>query len=89
MLNANADSISLKVLFFGAAGDAVGTKEMLLDAPAPSNVEDVKQILFSNYAALAELSRSLMIAVNEQYATDDTVLNNGDTVAFLPPVSGG
>jgi len=30
-----------------------------------------------------------MIAVNEEYASSDQVLKEGDTVAIIPPVSGG
>ena len=34
-------------------------------------------------------SRSISCAVNEEYARLTTPLNDGDEVAFLPPVSGG
>lgn len=30
-----------------------------------------------------------MAAVNEEFAGDEDVLNDGDVVAFIPPVSGG
>ncbi|MGZ8832865.1 MAG: MoaD/ThiS family protein [Thermoanaerobaculia bacterium] len=30
-----------------------------------------------------------MIAVNETYAGPDTVLRDGDELAFIPPVAGG
>ncbi|MBR8646197.1 MoaD/ThiS family protein [[Brevibacterium] frigoritolerans] len=32
---------------------------------------------------------TVMTAVNEEFADDDTILSDGDTVAFIPPVSGG
>ncbi|MER1999993.1 MAG: MoaD/ThiS family protein [Lysinibacillus sp.] len=32
---------------------------------------------------------STMIAVNEQFASSVDIVNTGDVVAFLPPVSGG
>jgi molybdopterin converting factor small subunit len=33
---------------------------------------------------------SITLAVNEEYVTDNTlVLQSGDTVALIPPISGG
>ncbi|MDQ0246230.1 molybdopterin synthase sulfur carrier subunit [Bacillus fengqiuensis] len=31
----------------------------------------------------------VMIAINEEYATDEDVIKEGDIVALIPPVSGG
>jgi molybdopterin synthase sulfur carrier subunit len=38
---------------------------------------------------VSHFAKSLMVAVNEEYASDDTALKDQDIVAFLPPVSGG
>jgi molybdopterin synthase sulfur carrier subunit len=32
---------------------------------------------------------TVMTAVNEEFAPDDTVIEDGDEIAFIPPVSGG
>jgi molybdopterin converting factor small subunit len=32
---------------------------------------------------------SISIAVNQNFCTADTVINDGDEVAFMPPVTGG
>lgn len=32
---------------------------------------------------------SVMIAVNEEYASVETEVKTGDVIAFIPPVSGG
>ena len=32
---------------------------------------------------------NVMVAINEEYAMDQDVIQSGDTVAFIPPVSGG
>jgi len=39
--------------------------------------------------ANAELRKSTMFAINESYVPAETKLNDGDRVAFIPPVSGG
>jgi len=83
------ERINVKVLFFGAARDAAGASEISIDAPAPASVRTVKETIFSTYKPLSQFAASLMVAVNEEYATDDTVVIDHDVVAFLPPVSGG
>jgi molybdopterin converting factor small subunit len=32
---------------------------------------------------------SLRVAVNQKYVPEETVLDDGDEVAFIPPVQGG
>lgn len=53
-----------------------------------TTVRDIRNTLLESYPALRELS-SLMIAVNEAYADDQTVVQTGDEVVLIPPVSGG
>nr|WP_232298866.1 MoaD/ThiS family protein [Granulicella tundricola] len=38
---------------------------------------------------LGGMMGSIAVAVNREYAGMETVLNDGDEVALLPPVSGG
>lgn len=78
----------VRLLFFGAARDAVaGDAE--LEWVAPANVALLRAELAAKYPALGRFGRSLLVAVNEEYAADDRVLNEGDEVAIFPPVSGG
>jgi len=41
------------------------------------------------YPELATINNVLSIAVNAEYVDGNTILNSGDEVAFIPPVSGG
>ena len=89
-MSENRDNeINVKVLFFGSARDAVGAEEVSLTTGFPATVGTVKEAVFSRYERLALFAKSLMIAVNEEYATDDVAIKNLDEIAFLPPVSGG
>jgi molybdopterin converting factor small subunit len=50
-----------------------------------SLIEAIKE----KHPKLGELTETLVISVNWEYATYDTKLKDGDEVALLPPVSGG
>jgi sulfur-carrier protein len=75
-----------KVLFFAHLRDAVGEEFLRVDA-AGKTVGDLKAELAANYD-LPKLE-TVMTAVNEEFAGDDEVIQDGDEIAFIPPVSGG
>lgn len=75
-----------KVLFFAHLRDAVGEEFLRVDA-AGKTVGELKTELACNYN-LPKLD-TVMTAVNEEFAQDDEVIQDGDEVAFIPPVSGG
>ena len=89
MSDMNANTITVNVLFFGAARDAAGVSEAMLETVAPASVMALKESVYRKYERVSHLATSLMVAVNEEYASDDTALKDQDVVAFLPPVSGG
>ena len=53
-----------------------------------TNVEKLKSHILSQYPAFQDVS-SLAVAVNNEYATGQDPINEGDEVAIIPPVSGG
>ncbi len=81
--------MNIRVLFFGAARDAVGANQMELALEAPATVSSAFQSLKERFSKLERFGRSLLFAVNEEYATPDTQLKENDELAVFPPVSGG
>jgi molybdopterin converting factor subunit 1 len=79
--------MQLKVFFFGATADAVGSRELELATKEKTTAEALIDQLSQQHRALAK--HKLLIAVNEEYADPDTVLNEGDEVALFTAVSGG
>jgi sulfur-carrier protein len=75
-----------KVLFFAHLRDAVGQDSIELEAGGKS-VAELKQYMTEHYQ-LQKLD-SVMVAINEEFASDDEIIKESDTVAFIPPVSGG
>lgn len=78
----------IKILFFGITADLVHTTHLTLDIDKDVKVASFKAVLESKYPQLKNVN-SYAIAVNEAYASDDLILRENDTVAIIPPVSGG
>ena len=51
----------------------------------------LKEMIAADIPALAEVlkGRSVLLSVNQEFASDDTVIKDGDEVGLLPPFSGG
>jgi deoxyribonuclease IV len=60
-----------------------------LEMPAGATVTDVAVVLATKDARMQGVTSHCRAAVNEEYTTADTLLNEGDEVAFIPPMSGG
>ena len=82
-------AIRLKVLYFGQARDATGTASEELSFTETPSVRDLFEELEGRHSRLAKLRKTTRIAVNAELAKDDLRLEDGDEVAFLPPVAGG
>lgn len=85
----SAETISVRVLFFGAARDAAGHDEVDLTLRAPADAANAFAQLLTAYPALRKFGKSLLFAVNQEYAHADRAVRDGDELAVFPPVSGG
>ena len=83
------NKVSIRVLFFGAARDVVDANPLDLSLEAPATVGSAFQSLVARFSQLERFGRSLLFAVNQEYATRDTLLKENDELAVFPPVSGG
>ena len=81
--------MNVRVLYFAVLRDITGKNQSDLSLRDGARAGEVWQQLRDRHAELAEYRRPPMIAINETYATPDTVLRDGDELAFIPPVAGG
>ncbi len=86
---AEAKSINVRVLFFGAARDATRKAEYELSLKPPVTAQGALAELCQIFPDLLRFGRSLLIAVNQEYAGSDLEVADGDELAVFPPVSGG
>ena len=75
-----------KVLFFAHLRDAVGEESIEMVANGKT-VSEFKQQISETYD-IQKLD-TVMVAINEEFAPDSEIIQDGDTIAFIPPVSGG
>ena len=83
------ETIIVRVLFFGGARDATSATEVDLRVPATATVKVVFEKLAERFPDLQRYGRSLLFAVNREYAGPDAQLKANDELAIFPPVSGG
>jgi molybdopterin converting factor subunit 1 len=85
----NGDTIRITVLLFGACREATGAGEMNCDLTSPADVNSAWNEVKTRFPNLEKFERSALFAVNEEHARKDQPLEDGDTLAVFPPVSGG
>lgn len=80
--------MTVTVLLFASYADALGKSAIELDVPRGTTVRDVLDTLKSMPGG-DRLPPRPLVAVNEEYASANTELADGEEVAFIPPVAGG
>jgi len=82
-------TMRVQVLFFGQLRDLTGRSAESLPLGEHATLRDVLQHYSEKYPSIHKLASSLALSVNQEYASQDSALHDGDEVALLPPVSGG
>jgi molybdopterin converting factor subunit 1 len=81
--------VLVRVRLFARLRELAGTAELTRDVAAPATVRDVWDAVARDVDGLADYGSTVSCAVNEDYARFTSAVQEGDEVAFLPPVSGG
>jgi molybdopterin converting factor subunit 1 len=81
--------MKVKVKLFAILRERAGTAEFIKEIEKGSTVAELWAALQQDYPKLAVPGLRLLYAVNQDYVKPDRILNNGDEVVFIPPVSGG
>lgn len=84
----------LEILLFASARSRAGAPSIEVAVATDATVRevtvaDVRRAIVDACPELSAIAGSLLIAVDEAYAADSTVVPENATVACFPPVSGG
>ena len=83
----------ITILYFARLREALGTGREELALPASvANIAGLRAALVSRGGAWTEAfggPRRIRDAVNQQMADDAAAVQDGDEIAFFPPVTGG
>lgn len=77
-----------KINLFGITRDIVGKHITEVEINQVADVQTVLEQLKTDFPKLKDI-KSLLIAVNSEYAEADVILSENDEIALIPPVSGG
>jgi len=77
------------VLLFARARDLAGQEQVDVELPSGGTVRQLRTALVETVPALETVARSLLIAINNEYAADEALVPEAGEIACFPPVSGG
>lgn len=82
--------MTIAVLYFAALRELLGvSEEEVTDVSGPIPLRAFAERLVQRHPQLAPHLGSVRFAVNEAFVGANAEINDGDTVALIPPVSGG
>ncbi len=81
----------ISIKYFANLKEVAGKESEELTASDGMKLDDLCRQLESSQSQIVEMIRqkNVMVAINQEMATMNTIIKDGDEVAFLPPFSGG
>ncbi len=88
--------ITLKVKSYAVIREIVGKEQIILQLPrkdagksATTTVADLRRRILELYPAISAKGIVMTVAINYKTAKDNSIINDIDEIALLPPISGG
>ncbi|NIQ17173.1 MAG: molybdopterin synthase sulfur carrier subunit [Candidatus Dadabacteria bacterium] len=69
--------------------ERIGENERTMLLAEGSTINHITIELKKQYPKLVKMIDCSLIALNEEYTSQSSILEDGDTIAIIPPVSGG
>jgi len=82
-------TIHVNVLYFAGAKEATGVRMESMELPKNTTVKELLSSLSMMHPKIRDMLNIVQISVNYEVVDKGTIINEGDEVGILPPISGG
>lgn len=87
LMSDTAETIRVTLRCFASVRETLGTDSLAVEVQTGTTIHGLREKLGEDHPALLRLP--VAFAINRDYARAESVLKDGDEVAFIPPISGG
>lgn len=81
--------LKVTVKYFGSVKDETGTELEHLELDSGMTVADLISSVKNQHGPLKNRKGQILFALNQNYASEESILKDGDELALFPVVSGG
>jgi MoaD family protein len=81
--------MKVRAEFYSRLKEIVGASALELSLPENATVNDLFEQLKESYPKLQDFEKSILFGIGVEFVDRNHALNDGDTIAIMPPVQGG
>ena len=81
--------IKVRAEFYSVVKEIVDASVFELSLPKNATVNDLFKRLKKSYPRLRDFEKSILFGIGVEFVDRNQPLNEGDTIALMPPVQGG
>ncbi|RIV22977.1 molybdopterin converting factor subunit 1 [Alicyclobacillaceae bacterium I2511] len=81
--------MQITIKLFAGLAEKIGERQVTVNIPTGATVKELRHYVRLQFPSFPSLFDGVLVAVNQVYALEDTVLQEGSEVALIPPVGGG
>ena len=85
----NVEHIQISIQLFAVYQEVIGEAKITQNLPIGTSAGDVLQGLINKYPQLDQWRSVTRLGVNLEFVAADRLLQDGDELVLIPPVSGG